>query len=404
MELIMENDINIAIFGAPVNNGNLGCQALTYSIISLLNEVEKKNILNFHYYDFEGLPDKTKTVQFCQRLGIASNKMDSVYEGNYHDILRRIKHFKDNKEMQNALKQCALAIDLTQGDSFADIYGDYRFASWTANKELVEKLNIPLILGSQTYGPFNKTENEKRAAEVIKKASAVFTRDKISADYVKKISGINSFLTCDLAFRLPYKKNEGSEHPTCKKVGFNISGLLISNGEEGADTDKGFNLATNYDQFADKVLTYLLDHNYEVHLIGHVEADYSVNKEFKGCYPQVILAPEFDNPMDAKSYISNMDLFIGSRMHATIAALTSDTPVIPVAYSRKFTGLFDNVNYPYVVDLQKLSTDDSVNAVINRIQHYEETRDATAASYAIAMNENEECYKAYEKVILNLVK
>lgn len=400
----MGRNINIGIFGAPVNNGNLGCQALTYSIVSLLDEVEKKNNLNFHYYDFEGLPDREKASRFCQRLEVPSGKLDSVYEGNYHDVLRRIKHIKDNKEMQKALKQCSLAVDLTQGDSFADIYGDFRFVSWTENKELVENLNIPLVLGSQTYGPFNKLNNEKRAAEVIKKAYAVFTRDKISADYVKKISGVDPILTCDLAFRLPYKTSSSADHSVCKKVGFNISGLLTSNGEEGAGTDKGFKLATNYDEFADKVLTYLLDHNYEVHLIGHVEADYAVNKEFKKKYPQVILAPEFDNPMDAKSYISNMDLFIGSRMHATIAALTSNTPVIPVAYSRKFTGLFDNVSYPYVVDLQKLTTENSVNAVIERIENYEETRNTTAASYAIAMKENDDCYKAYEKVILDLIK
>lgn len=400
----MGRNINIGIFGAPVNNGNLGCQALTYSIVSLLDEVEKKNNLNFHYYDFEGLPDREKASRFCQRLEVPSGKLDSVYEGNYHDVLRRIKHIKDNKEMQKALKQCSLAVDLTQGDSFADIYGDFRFVSWTENKELVENLNIPLVLGSQTYGPFNKLNNEKRAAEVIKKAYAVFTRDKISADYVKKISGVDPILTCDLAFRLPYKTSSSADHSVCKKVGFNISGLLTSNGEEGAGTDKGFKLATNYDEFADKVLTYLLDHNYEVHLIGHVEADYAVNKEFKKKYPQVILAPEFDNPMDAKSYISNMDLFIGSRMHATIAALTSNTPVIPVAYSRKFTGLFDNVSYPYVVDLQKLTTENSVNAVIERMENYEETRNTTAASYAIAMKENDDCYKAYEKVILDLIK
>lgn len=399
----MKNEINIAIFGAPVNNGNLGCQALTYSIISLLNEVEKKNNLNFHYYDFEGLPDSVKTNQFCQRLDIALDKMYSVYEGNYHDVLRRIKHIKDNKEMQNTLKKCALAIDLTQGDSFADIYGDFRFVSWTANKELVEKLNIPLILGSQTYGPFNKNENEKRAAEVIKKASAVFTRDKISANYVKKIAGVDPILTCDLAFRLPYKGNEGAEHSTCKKVGFNISGLLISNGEEGTGTDKGFKLTTDYDQFANRVLTYLLDHNYEVHLIGHVEADYSVNKEFKKRYPQVILAPEFDNPMDAKSYISNMDLFIGSRMHATIAALTSNTPVVPVAYSRKFTGLFENVDYPYVVDLQTEDTNETVQAVIDRIENYDETRVSTDKSYQIAMRENDDCLKLYEEVIKQII-
>ena len=67
--------------------------------------------------------------------------MKSIYEGNYHDALRRIKHFKDNKGMQKFLKQCSLAIDLTQGDSFSDIYGNFRFESWTVTKELVEKLH-----------------------------------------------------------------------------------------------------------------------------------------------------------------------------------------------------------------------------------------------------------------------
>ena len=137
----MTNNINIGIIGAPINNGNLGCQALTYSIVCLLNEVEEKNILNFHYYDFEGFSNELKTNCLCQKLKISSYKMKSIYEGNYHDALRRIKHFKDNKGMQKFLKQCSLAIDLTQGDSFSDIYGNFRFESWTVTKELVEKLH-----------------------------------------------------------------------------------------------------------------------------------------------------------------------------------------------------------------------------------------------------------------------
>lgn len=39
-------------------------------------------------------------------------------------------------------------------------------------------------------------------------------------------------------------------------------------------------------------------------------------------------------------------------MHATIAVITSNTPVVPVAYSRKFVGVLESVQYPYVVDLQ----------------------------------------------------
>ena len=64
--------------------------------------------------------------------------------------------------------------------------------------------------------------------------------------------------------------------------------------------------------------------------------------------------------MEAKSYISKMDLFIGARMHATIAALSAGIPVIPFSYSRKFEGLFNSLDYPYVVEGTKWSTEDAI--------------------------------------------
>ena len=61
------------------------------------------------------------------------------------------------------------------------------------------------------------------------------------------------------------------------------------------------------------------------------------------------MAPAFENPIQAKSYISNMDCFIGSRMHSTIASISSGVPTLPVSYSRKFEGLFETLEYPYII-------------------------------------------------------
>lgn len=395
-----KNCIRIGIFGAPTNNMNLGCQALTYSLVSLLEKASKELGVQFHYYVFECDPNETVDQIFCEKLQINCSKLSSANLGNYHDILRKLKHWKQNRNMEIMIRSCDFVIDLTEGDSFTDIYGNDRFNTQTLFKELAEK-TTPLILGSQTYGPFKNPINEKRAAEVIKKAAAVFTRDRISRDYVKKISGAEPILTCDLAFRLPFETRANEKTGEAKKIGFNISGLLVSDKTEGTATK--FTLKTNYDELVKRILNYLVSKDYHVHLIGHVEADYEVNKKLKMKYPSVILAPEFDNPMDAKSYISSMDLFIGSRMHATIAALTSNTPVVPVAYSRKFTGLFENVDYPYVVDLQTEDTNETVQAVIDRIENYDETRIATDKSYQIAMRENDECLKLYEEVIKQII-
>lgn len=392
----MTKPIEIGILGAPINNMNLGCQALTYSMVSLLEATSQDFSIKFQYNIFEWKPSRELDQNFCKRLQMDSSKLVSVRSGNYKDILRRIKHWAHNRNMEAVIRTCAFVIDLTEGDSFTDIYGNDRFNTQTFLKELVEK-TTSLILGSQTYGPFKDPSNENRAADVIKKATAVFTRDRISEKYVKKISGVDPILTCDLAFRLPYKSRSSEKTGSARRIGFNVSGLLVSDKKEGTATE--FILKTNYDEFVKRVLDYLISHQYEVHLIGHVAADYTVNKILKEKYPSVILAPEFDNPMDAKSYISSMDLFIGSRMHATIAALTSNTPVVPVAYSRKFTGLFENVEYPHVVDLQTQDTAKTVQAVIDRIENYDETKIATEKSYQIAMGQTDECLKAYETVI-----
>lgn len=50
-------------------------------------------------------------------------------------------------------------------------------------------------------------------------------------------------------------------------------------------------------------------------------------------------------------------------MHSTIAAFSSGVPVVPMAYSRKFNGLFiDTLDYNHLVDLKK---DDSKTILEN---------------------------------------
>jgi len=59
-----------------------------------------------------------------------------------------------------------------------------------------------------------------------------------------------------------------------------------------------------------------------------------------------------------------MDLFIGARMHSTIAAFSSGVPVIPIAYSRKFNGLYDTLQYPYYIDAKSNITEENAITAI----------------------------------------
>ena len=91
-----------------------------------------------------------------------------------------------------------------------------------------------------------------------------------------------------------------------------------------------------------------------------LENDSRICKLLHSKYKNTIVAPDFLTPIDAKSYISEMDIFIGARMHATIAAFSTGVVTIPFSYSKKFEGLFGNINYPYVISAREISTEEAL--------------------------------------------
>ena len=71
-------------------------------------------------------------------------------------------------------------------------------------------------------------------------------------------------------------------------------------------------------------------------------------------------------------------------MHATIAALSSGVPVIPIAYSRKFKGLFENCQYDIGVDLTKQDLNDSVMRMEQYADNVEKLNEKVGQSRKIA--------------------
>lgn len=139
-----------------------------------------------------------------------------------------------------------------------------------------------------------------------------------------------------------------------------------------------------------------LSQKYEVHLISHVidlnenayDDDFRTSKLLHEKYPETILAPAFDTPIQAKSYISNMNIFIGSRMHSTIASFSSGVVTIPISYSRKFEGLFGSLNYPFVVNAKEEKTDSAYELVTKYIENKNELSKVQKNSLNIIKDKN----------------
>lgn len=355
--------MKIGLMGFSFSHENKGCEALTYSILGILSKCvnEKKiEIVNFSSY---------------QNFGEVPN---SFPEFNYQYCPLKLKDKK--LRFLKAVNECDFIFDETFGDGFADIYFSKPVYRDTLLKSIIGRSHTKYIMTPQTYGPFKDKKLERFAGNAIKKADFVFARDQISGDYAEQISKRKVITVTDLAFALPYdivnttnRKND---------FGINVSGLLWKG---GFNKKNQFGLTITYKKYCQDLIEYLLkETDYNIHLIPHVTICNDKNKnipdsdseaciELKKLFDKedrVILAPDFINPIDAKNYIAKMKFFLGARMHSTIAAFSTGVITIPLSYSRKFQGLYNNLEYPYVLDACKMNQNEILKITIDWIKHY----------------------------------
>ena len=378
---------NIVLSGAVLNSDNLGCVALTYSAVKILNEVATRWDTNFSYTILELSYDKEECERsrrlMCDRLGISASSVEVIPMGSSMSIKAKVRHCLENRAMRSRIKGSFALFDLTAGDSFSDIYGMERLERYAEPMDYAVRCGTPLILGPQTFGPFKSGEGRALAKRVFSAAALAVARDELSAQCFEEVCGKTASVSTDLAFGLPFDAEALKlPHTDAPRVALNASGLLYDDSLE--NTVKAFELRGEYRVFVHRVIEGLLENGCEVHLVPHVGADIAVNRVLSERYPSVIAHALADTPVDAKNLICQMDLLIGSRMHATIAALSSGTAVVPVAYSRKFEGLFSGVGYKHVVDLASCTTDEAVSAVLDAARSHEVLASEAARARATA--------------------
>ena len=386
--------------GALVSNENMGCVALTYSLLAMLERIAQRSGQTFRYIIFEYHQDPAKYRLLCEQLSIEPSRVCPAPIGywdpyDWPNIKRSIKSMPQNLRMLRLLSSCRLVIDLTQGDSFTDLYGRERFVQLTMAKEWTLRLHIPLLLGPQTYGPFSDAKYRQRVQHIVEQAAVVISRDEDSARCLKEFCHAEIHTGTDLAFRLPFSRTETSGAPRPIRVGVNPSGLLVRQKTEG--TPFSTPLKTDYDQYILSLLqTLTADARYEVHLIPHVGQDGVA--AFRSI-PGVVVHDAFETPIQAKNCIAGMDVFIGARMHATIAAFSAGVATIPTAYSQKFAGVFHAVAYDHVLDLRTLSTQEALSQTMELLQNRCRLQEEAAASMGLV----EERYDRMESILSDTI-
>ncbi|MBR5658497.1 MAG: polysaccharide pyruvyl transferase family protein [Lachnospiraceae bacterium] len=360
--------MRIGLFGFTFAHENMGCQALTCSFLELVRQVYdgELEVVSFHNESSLGsIPELFPDITFSKcRVKLKDPKLAFLKE----------------------VKKCDIVFDVTYGDGFSDIYFTKSTYKNTITKILCEKTKVPFVLMPQTYGPFKHKMLEKLAGKAIRWATVAYARDEISARYAEKLSRRSVQSVTDMAFFLPYDQTLPHFE---KSIGLNVSGLLWKGGLY-QESDQ-FGMKTDYHTYCRELIRHCHDLGYEVHLIPHVtqsgnegrvipDPDYPACQALHEEFPYTVLAPNFATPYEAKNYISRLDLFVGSRMHATIGAFSSGVVTIPFAYSRKFKGLFTNFGYPYFVDGTKTDTQESLRRTFRLIDRKDKLKETQQKS------------------------
>jgi len=81
------------------------------------------------------------------------------------------------------------------------------------------------------------------------------------------------------------------------------------------------------------------------------------------------------NQSEIKYWIGQCDFFVGSRMHACIAAISQLVPAVCIAYSDKFSGVMETIGIESMVaDARRLSASEILQMVEESFEHRAITR------------------------------
>lgn len=374
---------------------NLGVGALTVADVAILRDIAARL----------GRPLRIRILDW------KLNRPPYVTGADIEIIQMTGKTLADPRGYWRHVRGCDLVVDIGAGDSFADIYGPKRLNRMFWMKYLVHLAGKPLVLAPQTYGPFTKALSTRVARGTLRRAALVAARDARSAEVARDlVPGREVIEASDVALRLPYDLPTPRDPAARPRVGLNVSGLLMGGGYTGGNM---FGLSVDYPAMIRQLLAGFaaMDPAPEVHLVPHVAAapgaasigvedDRTASEALATEAPGLVLAPPFESPEAAKSYIAGLDFFAGARMHACIAAFSTGVAVVPMAYSRKFAGLFGTMGYDHTVDCTAQSADD----IVARVLAGYTDRARLAAEAAVALKVGQARLARYEAALEAVIR
>jgi colanic acid/amylovoran biosynthesis protein len=277
----------------------------------------------------------------------------------------------------------------TGGDVLTEDYG-FPFSHFV-NLLFAILLDKPVVICAESIGKRTKFI----AKFIFNRTKLITLREECSLKHLQEI-GVNKppiYVTADVAFTLEPPSNERIKEILTKEgireeykplIGISVSKIISNYGfPELKSREDKYN---EYVKLMSKSIDYLVDTLnativFVPHVIGpgdnnddRIVAD-DICKLIKNRDKIVSIKEEY-TPEELKGIIGQCDLFIGARMHATIASTSMLVPTVAIAYSDKTHGIIGKMlGYEmHVLDIKDLSYDTLISKIDDAWENREEIK------------------------------
>lgn len=279
---------------------------------------------------------------------------------------------------------CDALIDVG-GDSLSGEYGT-AVISILVNFIYGILLKKPIVLYGASLGYFKSSTLNIFTKTVLNKTKLILVRENKSKTYLEDnhITKPVIYVTADPAFLikpisasaiykiLTLENIKGLKKPL---IGINISGMI-----------SGFREQSNEDLISifTKTVDYLVDNlDMNILLIPHVFDQIfddrcttkEVYKNIKNKSRVNLITNEY-SPQELKGLIGLCDLFVGTRMHATIASTSLMIPTVGIAYSHKMKGIIGELlgQKEYILDVNYVNYEKLISKITEAWNNREKIR------------------------------
>jgi colanic acid/amylovoran biosynthesis protein len=399
----------IGILGAELKNANLGVRALAAGTIEcLLHRFPSAKVFFLNYgrlpacsiflYQGEEVNIPLVNIRFSKILYLPNNIavlflfVFLVKLIPWQTLRRKLVGWN---YCLREIYETNVFVSVAGGDSFSDIYGFGRLLYVALPQILVLLAGKRLIITPQTFGPFRTGIARAIARFIFARAELIYSRDLVGLEEIRRLLGHKQSpekagFCYDVGFvvvpRAPMNLHiEGLDVQKVNEVplvGLNVSGLLF---RAGYGKRNMFGLVVDYERLIHELCEVLIvKQQARVLLVPHVSAGIENVRGWKYCESDLmasleiyealkeryrdkigIVRGEYDQS-EIKHVIGRCEFFIGSRMHACIAALSQSIPAISIAYSDKFIGVMQALGVPSLVADARTMTEKEILASIDR--------------------------------------